>query len=125
MPTKIGIDEAIDRLTKGRFQRRLLAAAGMCNGVNAMAVMALSFIRNAIIIDFDISIDQSNWFESSVFFGILFGKSKYVGDPASGWLDKQVIGHSAETRLIQMPFACVVTPLDLINRYLGLWPTGG
>lgn len=74
IPVKIGIDEAIDRLKKGRFQRRLLVAAGMCNGVNAIAVMALSFIRNALIVEFDISIDQSNWFESSVFFGILFGK---------------------------------------------------
>lgn len=73
VPIRMDIDEAIDKLKKGRFQRRILAAAGMCNGVNAMAVMALSFIRNAIIIDFDISIDQSNWFESSVFFGILFG----------------------------------------------------
>jgi hypothetical protein len=74
VPARLGIDDAIDRLEKGRFQRRLLIAAGMCNGVNAMAVMALGFIRNAIIIDFGISVDQSNWFESSVFFGILFGK---------------------------------------------------
>lgn len=73
VPIRMDIDEAIDKLKKGKFQRRILAAAGMCNGVNAMAVMALGFIRNALIIDFNISIDQSNWFESSVFFGILFG----------------------------------------------------
>jgi hypothetical protein len=73
VPRKITVDAAIDRLEKGGFQRKLLFAAGMCNAVNAMAVMVLSFIRSAVIVDFGVSVDQSSWFESSVFIGILFG----------------------------------------------------
>jgi len=67
------IDEAIDRLQPGKFQRRLLYASGMCNGVNAMAVMALGFIRPAIVVEYDVSEEQSNWLQSSVFWGILMG----------------------------------------------------
>jgi hypothetical protein len=73
VPRKLTVDEAIDRLEKGGFQRKLLFAAGMCNAVNAMAVMVLSFVRSAVIVDFGVSVDQSSWFESSVFIGILFG----------------------------------------------------
>ena len=70
---KLTVDEAIDRLGNGGFHRRLLWAAGICNGVNAMAVMALSFIRASVRLEYNLSIDQSAWLTSSVFLGILVG----------------------------------------------------
>jgi len=72
-PPQLTIDQAIDRLEKGKFQQRLLIASGMCNAVNAMAVMSLSFIRLPVRMEFGVSITKASWLSASVFFGILLG----------------------------------------------------
>ena len=57
----------------GRFHRRLLWAVGMCNGVNAMVVMVISFLHQTIMVQWDLSSHAASFLSSSVFVGIMAG----------------------------------------------------
>ncbi|CAB9497349.1 Synaptic vesicle 2-related protein [Seminavis robusta] len=72
-PLKLDIDEAIERLGMGRFQRRLLLAAGLCIAADTIEVLLLSFLTLVVTKEWDLNHQQASAVTSVVFIGALIG----------------------------------------------------
>lgn len=67
------MDEAIERLGNGRFQRDILFAAGLCFAADAMEVLLLSFLSIVLKAEWGLTEYQENTIISSVFAGAAIG----------------------------------------------------
>jgi len=72
-PLKLDIDDAIERLGMGRFQRQLLLSAGLCIAADTMEVLLLSFLTLVVTKEWDLSHQQASAVTSIVFVGALIG----------------------------------------------------
>jgi MFS transporter, putative metabolite:H+ symporter len=79
------VQEAVDRLGFGRFQKRLLAVCGVTWAADGAEVLLLGFALPAVIEDFGISTTQAGLIASATFAGMLVGAwfwgtiSDYIG----------------------------------------------
>src|ERR671915_2397404 len=79
------VQEAIDRIGFGKFQRRLLAVCGVTWVADSAEVLLLGFALPAIIAEFAISPAQAGLIASATFAGMLVGAwfwgtiSDYIG----------------------------------------------
>jgi MFS transporter, putative metabolite:H+ symporter len=79
------VQEAIDRIGFGRFQKRLLAVCGVTWAADGAEVLLLGFALPAVIEDFGISTTQAGLIASATFAGMLVGAwfwgtiSDYIG----------------------------------------------
>jgi MFS transporter, putative metabolite:H+ symporter len=79
------VQEAIDRIGFGRFQKRLLAVCGVTWAADGAEVLLLGFALPSIIEDFGISTTQAGLIASATFAGMLVGAwfwgtvSDYIG----------------------------------------------
>mmetsp|Transcript_52985 Transcript_52985/g.158595 ORF Transcript_52985/g.158595 Transcript_52985/m.158595 type:complete len:561 (-) Transcript_52985:22-1704(-) len=71
--TEISIDNAIDSIGTGRFQRTLLVAAGLCFMADSMEIMLLSFLSGILEAEWGLSGEQTASITSCVFAGSLTG----------------------------------------------------
>ena len=76
--TTISIDEAIERLGYGRFQIRVLVAAGLCFAADAMEVLLLSFLAVVLQAIWNLTSQQTALLTSIVFVG-QFGGTLTLG----------------------------------------------
>jgi MFS transporter, putative metabolite:H+ symporter len=79
------VQEAIDRIGFGRFQKRLLAVCGVTWAADGAEVLLLGFALPSVIEDFGISTTQAGLIASATFAGMLVGAwfwgtiSDYIG----------------------------------------------
>src|SRR3712207_2052539 len=79
------VQEAIDRIGFGRFQKRLLAVCGVTWAADGAEVLLLGFALPSIIEDFGITTTQAGLIASATFAGMLVGAwfwgtiSDYIG----------------------------------------------
>jgi MFS transporter, putative metabolite:H+ symporter len=79
------VQQAIDRIGFGRFQKRLLAVCGVTWAADGAEVLLLGFALPSIIEDFGISTTQAGLIASATFAGMLVGAwfwgtiSDYIG----------------------------------------------
>ena len=59
----------VERLGMGRFQRRLLLAAGLCIAADTMEVLLLSFLTLVVTKEWELSPEQASAVTSIVFVG--------------------------------------------------------
>jgi hypothetical protein len=78
----IDIDDAVESLGMGRFQYRILLAAGLCFAADSMEVLLLSFLSVVLKAVWNLSDHQTATITSSVFVGALLGTLVlgYLGD---------------------------------------------
>ncbi len=69
----LSIDEAMDRIGYGHFQRRMLIAAGLCSASDAMEILVLRFLSAAVQQEWSLTTTQSSNLMSSVFVGAFCG----------------------------------------------------
>ena len=69
----ISIDDAIEKIGMGRFQFRILVAAGLCHAADSMEVLLLSFLSVVLQAQWGLTEDQAATMTSVVFFGALLG----------------------------------------------------
>ena len=73
-PLKLTVEEAIDRLGLGPFQRRILLAVGLCNASDSMEVLLLSFLAVVVQNEFpNIGPHHGSLLTSVVFLGAMIG----------------------------------------------------
>jgi MFS transporter, putative metabolite:H+ symporter len=79
------VQEAVDRLGLGRFQKRLLAVCGVTWAADGAEVLLLGFALPSVIEEFGISVTQAGLIASATFAGMLVGAwfwgtiSDYIG----------------------------------------------
>lgn len=73
LPRHLSVDEAIDLLGYGLFQRRVLVAAGLCSASDAMEILLLSFLAFSVQVEWNLSIQEANSIIAVVFVGAFFG----------------------------------------------------
>ena len=56
----ISIDDAIDRLGMGTFQKRIMLAAGLCFAADAMEILLLSFLSLVLMDEWQLSNRQAS-----------------------------------------------------------------
>lgn len=71
--THITIDEAIERIGTGPFQRRMLLAAGLCFAADSMEVLLLSFLAVVVQAEWGLTSQQTASITSAVFLGAMTG----------------------------------------------------
>eukprot|EP00957_Ditylum_brightwellii_P101374 7726167-Ditylum_brightwellii.AAC.1 len=69
----ITIDRAIDKLGTGRFQHRILFAAGLCFAADAMEVMLLAYLSLVLEEEWGLSGTQTATITACVFAGAMTG----------------------------------------------------
>ncbi|MDQ4003223.1 MAG: MFS transporter, partial [Actinomycetota bacterium] len=69
----ISVQEAVDRIGFGRFQKRLLAVCGVTWAADAAEVLVLGFALPAIIGEFGITPTQGGLTVTATFAGMLVG----------------------------------------------------
>ena len=69
----ITVDEAIEAIGSGTFQRRILFSTGLCFAADSMEVMMLAFLSPILKDEWDLSYGQSAGIASVVFAGALMG----------------------------------------------------
>ena len=69
----LSIDDAIERLGMGKFQRNILWAAGFCFAADSMEILLLSFLTVVWQAEFNLSDTQASTISFSVFMGALLG----------------------------------------------------
>ena len=69
----LSIDECIDKLGVGPFQRRVYWAAGLCFGADAMEILLLSFLAPLLRDQWGLRPSQTALLTSSIFGGSLVG----------------------------------------------------
>jgi putative MFS transporter len=67
------VDDAIERLGYGRFQVRVMIAAGLCFAADAMEVLLLSFLSVVLQSEWALTPEQTAFLTSTVFLGALLG----------------------------------------------------
>ncbi len=67
------VDQAIERVGMGRFQRKLLVVCGAGWAADAMEVLLISFALPAIILDWQLTQAQAGLVGTAVFVGMLVG----------------------------------------------------
>jgi hypothetical protein len=70
---EISIDDAIESLGMGPFQRRILIAAGLCFAADSMEVLLLSFLAVVLQSEWNLTVDQTAAITSIVFAGAMIG----------------------------------------------------
>lgn len=80
--TTIKVDDAIEKIGFGKFQRRVLLAAGLCFTADATEIMLLSFLSLTLQSEWDLTANQTANVTACVFAGSLFGTLTlgYLGD---------------------------------------------
>jgi len=79
------VQEVVDRIGFGRFQKRLLAVCGVTWAADGAEVVLLGFALPSVIEDFGISPTQAGLIASATFAGMLVGAwfwgtiSDYIG----------------------------------------------
>jgi MFS family permease len=73
MTMTITIDEAIERLGYGKFQIRVMIAAGLCFAADAMEVLLLSFLSVVLQALWELTIQETAILTSIVFLGQFLG----------------------------------------------------
>lgn len=63
----------VERLGMGKFQRRILWAAGLCFAADSMEILLLSFLMVVLQQEWGLTDTQSSFITSSVFAGALIG----------------------------------------------------
>ncbi|KAL7469539.1 hypothetical protein ACHAXS_009790 [Conticribra weissflogii] len=78
----VKIDDAIQAVGMGKFQRRVLFAAGLCFTADATEVMLLSFLSLTLQAEWGLTANQTATMTACVFAGSLFGTLAlgYFGD---------------------------------------------
>ena len=71
--TIMTMDEAIEQLGNGPFQRRILLAAGLCFAADSMEVLLLSFLTVVLDVEWGLTDTQTSSITSSVFVGAMLG----------------------------------------------------
>ena len=69
------VQEAVDRIGFGRFQKRLLAVCGVTWAADGAEVLLLGFALPSIIGEFGITTAQGGLIASATFAGMLVGAS--------------------------------------------------
>jgi MFS family permease len=69
----ISIDEAVERLSFGRFHRQILCASGLCYAADGMQVILLTFLAPVLQDEWNLSRSQAAGITSALFAGSLFG----------------------------------------------------
>jgi len=69
----LSIDEALDRIGYGPFQRSMLFAAGLCSASDAMEILVLRFLSASVQKEWNLTSLQSSTLISSVFVGAFVG----------------------------------------------------
>jgi len=69
----VSLDDAIDRVGFGRFQRKLLAVCGVTWAADAAEVFLISFALPGFMAEFDLTKGQAGLVVSSTFLGMLLG----------------------------------------------------
>mmetsp|Transcript_18620 Transcript_18620/g.30870 ORF Transcript_18620/g.30870 Transcript_18620/m.30870 type:complete len:498 (+) Transcript_18620:74-1567(+) len=72
-PGEISIDDAIEKLGYGRFQIRVMIAAGLCFAADAMEVLLLSFLSVVLQALWELTAAQTALLTSIVFLGQFLG----------------------------------------------------
>ena len=67
------IDDAIELIGCGRFQHRILAAAGFCFMADSMEIMLLSFLSTILKEEWGLSSTEAASITSCVFAGAILG----------------------------------------------------
>ena len=81
----LAVEEAIDQIGIGRFQRRLLAVCGVTWAADAAEVLLIAFALPAIIEEWDLTTSQAGFIVTATFVGMLAGAwfwgtlSDYIG----------------------------------------------
>lgn len=70
---ELSIDDAIERLGMGKFQHRILWAAGLCFAADSMEILLLSFLAVVWQAEFHLTDTQTSTISFSVFMGALVG----------------------------------------------------
>ncbi|CAB9498655.1 Synaptic vesicle 2-related protein [Seminavis robusta] len=71
--TFLSIDQAIERVGTGRFQRKLLLAAGLCFAADSMEVLLLSFLAVVVQSEWGLTSEQTSSITAAVFLGAMTG----------------------------------------------------
>jgi len=69
----ISIDEAVNRIGMGAFQRRILVAAGLCFAADSMEILLLSFLSVVLQAAWELSETETALLTAVVFWGALIG----------------------------------------------------
>ena len=69
----ISVDEAIEAIGAGPFQKRILFSTGLCFAADSMEVMMLAFLSPILKDEWDLTYGQSAGIASVVFAGSLVG----------------------------------------------------
>lgn len=91
---RIEIEEAIQEIGSGIFQRRILIAAGLCFAADSMEVLLLSFLSVVLQAQWDLTDEQTSTITSSVFIGALIG-TLVLGKLGDYWGRKPVFSLTA------------------------------
>jgi len=70
---EVTMEEAMDRLGTGLFQRRLLIATGLNQAAESIEIVLLSFLALVIQSEFQVEADQGSWMTTVVFIGAAIG----------------------------------------------------
>ena len=70
---ELTLAEAIDSIGLGRFQRKLLAVAGVSWAADAMEVLLIGFLIPSIIVSLQITREQAAWLVTALFVGMMLG----------------------------------------------------
>ncbi len=70
---ELSLDAVIDQIGMGRFQRKLIAVAGVSWAADAMEVLLIGFLVPAIIASWKISRDQAGLLVTALFVGMMVG----------------------------------------------------
>ena len=71
--TELSLDQAIDRIGLGRFQRKLLAVAGVSWAADAMEVLLIGFVLPSLTAYWGLSRDQAGFLATTLFVGMMIG----------------------------------------------------
>lgn len=70
---EISVDEAIEAIGAGKFQKRILISTGLCFAADSMEIMMLAFLSPILKDEWDLTYGQSAGIASVVFAGSLVG----------------------------------------------------
>jgi len=90
----ITVDEAMERVGVGKFQRQIVLAAGLCFAADAMEVLLLSFLAVVVQAEWSLTSTQTASITAAVFLGAMMG-TLCLGPLGDKWGRKPVFCLSA------------------------------